>query len=44
VADLCDDTAIRSFVAPGTLVDTTYYIYDAATVLTWTDVTEVSSS
>ena len=44
MADLCDDTAIRSFVAPGSLVDTTYYIYDAATVLTWTDVTEVSSS
>jgi len=44
VEDLCDETATIAFVDPGTLIDTTYNVYETATVLTWTDAAEVTST
>ena len=43
VADLCDETATRTFINPGVLTDTTYSVYNTATVLTWTDASEITT-
>lgn len=42
--DLCDETATRNFVSPGDLKDTTVYVYDSSTTLSWTDATEISTT